>query len=54
MVLSSEGGGPRPLYEGLYTIGGYGEGYFFPTWMAAYSSYRFLNLGEITIAHHDM
>jgi hypothetical protein len=35
MVLSSEGGGPRPLYGGLYTIGGYGEGYFSPTWMAA-------------------
>jgi hypothetical protein len=35
MVLSSKGGGPRPLYGGLYMIGGYGEGYFFPTWMAA-------------------
>jgi hypothetical protein len=51
MVLSSEGGGPRPLYGGLCAIGGNGEGYFFPTWMAAYSSYRSLSLGEITIAH---
>ncbi|KAM0914843.1 hypothetical protein ACQ4PT_011262 [Festuca glaucescens] len=31
MVASSASGTPRPLYGGVYTIGGYGEGYFFPT-----------------------
>jgi hypothetical protein len=35
VVLASEAGEPRPLYGGFYTIGGCGEGYFFPTWMAA-------------------
>jgi hypothetical protein len=35
MVTSSTDGESRPIYEGLYTIGGYGEEYFFPTWMAA-------------------
>ncbi|XP_051186755.1 uncharacterized protein [Lolium perenne] len=35
MVTSSESGEPRPIYEGLYTVGGYGEGYFFPAWVAA-------------------
>jgi hypothetical protein len=24
-----------PVYGGLYMTGGYGEGYFFPTWVAA-------------------
>jgi hypothetical protein len=35
MVTSSAGGESRPIYGGLYTVGGYGEGYFFPTWVAA-------------------
>jgi hypothetical protein len=35
MVCSTEGGEPRPVYGGLYTVGGYGEGYFYPTWVAA-------------------
>nr|XP_051203681.1 uncharacterized protein LOC127317199 [Lolium perenne] len=35
VVASSAYGEPRPIYRGLYTIGGYGEGYFFPTWVAA-------------------
>jgi hypothetical protein len=34
MVLSSEGGGSQPIYGGLCMIGGYGEGYFFSTWVA--------------------
>jgi hypothetical protein len=35
MVTSAAGGASRPIYGDLYTIGGYGEGYFFPTWVAA-------------------
>jgi hypothetical protein len=35
MVTSSMAREQRPIYGGLYTIGGYGEGYFFPTWVAA-------------------
>jgi hypothetical protein len=35
VVTSSAAGEQRPVYEGLYTTGGYGEGYFFPTWVAA-------------------
>jgi hypothetical protein len=35
MVTSTTDGESKPIYGGLYTIGGYGEGYFFPTWMAA-------------------
>ena len=35
VVTSSAGGDPIPIYGGLYTVGGYGEEYFFPTWMAA-------------------
>jgi hypothetical protein len=34
MVTSSTAGEQRPIYRDLYTIGGYGEGYFFPTWVA--------------------
>ena len=26
---------PGPLYGGVFTVGGYGEGYFLPTWVAA-------------------
>jgi hypothetical protein len=29
VVTSSADGEQRPIYEGLYTIGGYGDGYFF-------------------------
>jgi hypothetical protein len=35
VVTSSEGGESRPIYGDLYMIGGYSEGYFFPTWMVA-------------------
>jgi hypothetical protein len=35
VVVSATFTGSRPLYEGLFTSGSYGEGYFFPTWMAA-------------------
>jgi hypothetical protein len=35
VVTSSAAGEQRPVYGGLYTTGGYGEGYFFPTWVAA-------------------
>ncbi|XP_051214313.1 probable aquaporin TIP4-1 [Lolium perenne] len=36
MVTSSTDGEPRPIYGDLYTVEGYGEGYFFPTWVAAH------------------
>jgi hypothetical protein len=35
VVTSSADGTSPPIYRGLYTVGGYGEGYFFPTWVAA-------------------
>ena len=35
MILSTTRGESRPVYGGVYTIGGYGEGYFYPTWVAA-------------------
>jgi hypothetical protein len=35
VVVSIEGGESRPVYEGLFTVGGYGEGYFFPTCVVA-------------------
>jgi hypothetical protein len=35
VVTSSEDAASRPIYGGLYMVGGYGEGYFFPTWVAA-------------------
>nr|XP_051206507.1 uncharacterized protein LOC127321523 [Lolium perenne] len=35
VVFASTSRESRPLYGGIYTIGGCGEGYFFPTWMAA-------------------
>jgi hypothetical protein len=35
VVTSSAARASRPIYGGLYTVGGYGEGYFFPTWVAA-------------------
>ncbi|KAF7072374.1 hypothetical protein CFC21_077516 [Triticum aestivum] len=33
MVLSTTRGESRPVYGGVYTIGGYGEGYFYPAWV---------------------
>jgi hypothetical protein len=30
-------GAPGPLYGGVFTIEGYSEGYFLPTWMTAFS-----------------
>ena len=35
MVLSTTGGESRLVYGGVHTIGGYGEGYFYPTWVAS-------------------
>jgi hypothetical protein len=35
MVTSSTAEEHIPIYGGLYTIGGYSEGYFFLTWVAA-------------------
>nr|XP_051223222.1 uncharacterized protein LOC127341416 [Lolium perenne] len=35
MVVAAAYGGPRPLYGGVYTVGGHGEGFYFPTWVAA-------------------
>jgi hypothetical protein len=35
MIVSLAGGASKPIYEGLYTVGDYGEGYFFPSWVAA-------------------
>lgn len=37
MVVSTAYGESRPLYGGLYTIGGYGERYFYQIWVAAFS-----------------
>jgi hypothetical protein len=34
MVTSSADVASRPIYEDLYTVEGYNEGYFFPTWVA--------------------
>jgi hypothetical protein len=34
LVSSTACGVSRPLYGGLYTVGGHSEGYFFPTWVA--------------------
>jgi hypothetical protein len=34
MVVSIEGGESRPVYGGLFTVGGYGEVCFFPAWVA--------------------
>jgi hypothetical protein len=54
MVISKEGGGSRPIYGGLCTVGGYGEGYSFPTWVTAYPTDPSFSLGVITISHNDM
>jgi hypothetical protein len=35
VVTTSADGASRPIYGGLYKVGGYDEGYFFSTWMAA-------------------
>jgi hypothetical protein len=35
MVVTLEGGELRVVYGGLFSVGGYDEGYFFPTWVAA-------------------
>jgi hypothetical protein len=35
MVTSAADGESRPIYGGLYMVGGYGEGYFFLIWVAA-------------------
>jgi hypothetical protein len=36
MVVTSTLGGQRPLYGSVYTVGEYGQGVYFPTWVAAY------------------
>jgi hypothetical protein len=38
VVTSLEGEESRLIYEGMYTVEGYGEGYFFPIWVTAYST----------------
>jgi hypothetical protein len=35
VVTSLVTGESRPIYRGMYTIRGYIEGHFFPTWVAA-------------------
>jgi hypothetical protein len=35
MVVAPAFGGPRPIYGGVYTIGGNGERFYYPTWVAA-------------------
>jgi hypothetical protein len=35
VITSSAVGESLPIYGDLYTIGGYGEEYFFSTWVAA-------------------
>nr|XP_051177523.1 uncharacterized protein LOC127292205 [Lolium perenne] len=35
MVVASAIGGPRPLYGGVYTVGEFGQGVYYPTWVAA-------------------
>jgi hypothetical protein len=35
MGTTSAGGASRPLYRGVFMVGGYDEGYFSPTWVAA-------------------
>jgi hypothetical protein len=35
MVLSLTSGESKPVYEGLFMVEGYNDGYFFPTWAAA-------------------
>jgi hypothetical protein len=35
VVSAAESGEPRPLYRGMYMVGGYGQEYFFLTWVEA-------------------
>jgi hypothetical protein len=35
MVTASTLREPRPVYGGVYTIGEYGQGVYYPTWVAA-------------------
>jgi hypothetical protein len=35
MVVASTFGGSRSLYGSVYTVRGYVEGLYYPTWMAA-------------------
>jgi hypothetical protein len=35
VVVSTEDGTLRSVYGGLFAIEGYGEEYFFPTWVTA-------------------
>jgi hypothetical protein len=34
MVATSTIGGPRPFYEGVYTVREYGQRVYLPTWVA--------------------
>jgi hypothetical protein len=34
MVIASAFGGSRPIYGGVYTVGGYDEEVYSPTWIA--------------------
>jgi hypothetical protein len=35
MGATSADGALKPLYGDVFTVRGYGEGFFFPTWVAA-------------------
>jgi uncharacterized membrane protein len=35
MIFAAAFGGPIPLYGGIYTIEEYGQGVYYPTWVAA-------------------
>jgi hypothetical protein len=35
VVFTAKSGESRPLYGGVYMVGGYTEGYFFPTYVTA-------------------
>jgi hypothetical protein len=53
MVVSSAGGAPRPIYGGLCTFEEYGDGYFFPSWVAS-SDRSTTPLGAVAFDHFDM
>jgi hypothetical protein len=50
VVTSSADGASRSIYGGLYTVEDYGEGYFFPTWVARIPPH--LHPRRSTIAQH--
>jgi hypothetical protein len=55
MVVFSEGGESRPVSEGLFIVGGYNEGYFFSTWVAAQlANWSSSFIGGFIISQCDM